>query len=103
MQLGIVSVENPECAVTDILAKMSPEEAFKAKRKFRKVWRRMLKSKQHINRRGPLPRFINAMKNRRFIVLNWLLRQMEPLLDTIPSVDHEYIRIRGPPYDVHAC
>lgn len=97
LRLNIVPVDHPEHAVADVLAKMPPEEALKARRKFRKVWRCAFKTKQRKNKQGRCLHVLNEMRHRRYIVLNWLLRQMKPMLDSMPSVDNEHVCIRGPP------
>lgn len=97
LQLGIVPVDDPERAVKEALAQMPPEEAHKAKRKFRKVWRQALRRRQgnksernkridrhYVHRQLGGPPAANEIKNRRHMVLMWLVEQLEPMLKALP-------------------
>lgn len=93
LQLGIPPVDDPFQAVRATLAKMSTEDALKARRKFRKLWKTALRHKQgnktelnkkkikrcvqHFPGSGPVG---YELKFRRLLVLNWLLKQVRPML-----------------------
>lgn len=99
IQLGIVPVDDAERAAKGALDKMSPNEAFRTKRKFRKVWRQALRqtqgnmserNKQRIKkfvncRRGSSPA-ANEIRRRRYMVLAWLRDQLKPVLNAMPNV-----------------
>lgn len=44
--VGIIPMEDPGHDVSRVLAQLSPEDARKARRKFRKLWRKEIKSEQ---------------------------------------------------------
>ena len=97
LQLGIVPVDDPHQAVKDTLAKMAPDEARKTKRKFRKVWRQALHNKlgnkterNKLRERRFIHRWLGhapvarEVLHRRYLVLGWLLKQLEPMLKAAP-------------------
>lgn len=45
-EAGIIPIEQPEHDMTRVLAQLSPEDAQKMKRKFRKLWRKMVREKK---------------------------------------------------------
>lgn len=79
LQLGIIPVDDPELPVKKALMRMKYEEALKTRRKFRKTWRQAQKL---LGKTLYVP---GVIKHRRYMVLEMLHRQIDPLIEALPQ------------------